>query len=424
MSDFSPEQLEAISKLLQELPKATETLSQLASAAGGAASSLSGVDLDPLQQASRLASKEAVATAAAIKSLGRAAGQYTDAFLSAEKGTGKYSGALESAGDALGAFAVIAKGPLAKGALLAADALMKVGAASLKQNDILIDTFRHLSNLGNIDSSGTKRVLDMIHTMGGTTKDVAAFKEVLSSINPYLVAFGGNLNKGSDEYTKMMQGILAPSAEMEYQFKNLGLSTEQLVKFSGDYLINQTRLGMSQNKSSTQLSKSFLDLVTVTTELANLTGTSRDAQMEKLAENQRDVRWRMHLAGLSEEQRAVEMKALQAAQAHSKDMGELYKDQAASEGAVTSQKTAMLRVQMGDVFGNLNKAAKDNMNNSAGFVNASAAAIQKMEQTRGRYVNNFQKGFILPAENLGQLAISTDSLDENMKGLNYSQKDW
>lgn len=417
MSDFSPEQLaaltEAITKLNDAVNPAQQSLLNFGNAASGAASAMTGVNLDPLSKAAKQASIEASTTAKAVNLLGKAAGQYTDAFLSAKNGTGKYAESVSSAGDAIQTFGA-ALGPVGKAATLAAGALFKLAASSLKQNDTLISAYRTMSNIGNIDMTGTQGTLDLMNQMGASTKNVEYFLNVMKDIAPEMTAFGGSVSQGSKKFAEM--GVALTRTDLEYKFKELGLSTEDMVKYSGQYVNDQTKYGMAQGKSTGQLTAGFLKLMQVSTDLADITGQSRDAQMEQMAVNQRDARWKMHLLQVGPVQAAKDEEMLRSAQAVSKGAGELLKDQMSSLGGVTSQQTAMLRNQYGSLYDMSRQAqqtaAKNGTEASGEFLKLMKGNVGQMTRFRQSISGS---GFIPVAESLENLAAGVDTMDAELK---------
>lgn len=415
MNEFSPEQLQALSeavgKLSEALNPAHTNIVNLSNAAAGAASKLSGVNLNPLQQAAAQAAKEASGSAAALKLLGASASQYSKAFMSGTKGTGKYSDAVSTAGDAVQAFG-LTLGPLGKAATLAAGALFKLAASSLKQNDALISAYQKFSDFGAIDAAGTEGIKDLTHKFGVTAENMGNLQAVLASISPTMTAFGGSVKGGIDRFAELNKDILYDKQGTELVLKKMGLSTEQITEYAGKFVVDQTKYGLSQGKSTNQLKESFVDLMKVTTELADITGQSRDAQLKQFEENQRDVRWRMHLAGLSEKERKEQEVALVGWQAISKGAGELYKDLKTSGGAVTSQYTAMQR----NIYGNILQTTQNELAKGGDMGMAMARAFKQSGQTMENFLKTFQGGkFTLPTEALQALGIGADTLDGQQK---------
>lgn len=418
MSDFSPEQLQALSdaigKLNDTLNPTAQGLANLGSSAAGAASSLSGVNLNPLQKAAASAALEATSSTKAIKLLGDSASAYSKAFLSGQKGTGKYAEAVSSAGDAIETFGK-RFGPLGQAAAMAAGALFKLAASSLKQNDALISTYQKFSDFGAIDEKGTASIKDLTHKFGVTAETMGNLHAVLAGIAPDMVAFGGSVKGGIDKFANFNKELLFDKQGTELVLKKMGLSTEQITEYAGKFVVDQTKYGIAQGKSVYQLKDSFVDLMKVTTELADITGTSRDAQMKQLEENQRDVRWRMYLAGLDPKEAAMKEKLLLSYQALSKGAGELYKDQMASGGAVTSQYTAMQR----NIYGNLQdqgKVVEEQVKQGKDFGLAMAEQFKRSGMSMEQFLGRFMGGkFTLPTEALQALGIGTDTLNAKQK---------
>lgn len=407
MIELAPELLEALSGAFSKLEGSSSALSE---GMTSAAHDLSGVKLDDLQKAVKQARIAHENTSAAIDKTASAADQMTQAFMSSTKGTGKYASSLETFA---GSLEDLGKnlGVAGQAAVMATAGLLKLAASSLKQNDALLGAYRTLSNFGNIDSTGTEGVMNMMHEMGATTEDVGFFLDTMREVAPAMTAFGGSVNAGSKKFSDMIMSITQGSSELEERFRAIGLNTEDISKYAGLFVKDQTAYGIAQGKSVADLRLKFTSLMEVTSELAELTGQSRDAQMEALQQNQRDARWRLHMMSLDPKEAEAQEKMVMAASAVSKQYGELLKDQYATSGEVTSQQTAMTRMMSGDLYQMAKQAGLRAAKNGTDATTELLLMMKQQVPETKKYLGQLSsKGFTPLTDTLNDLSISADNL--------------
>ena len=278
-------------------------------------------------------------------------------ILSTDRGTGKYASSVQTATDAVGdiasKFGVL--GAVAGGLI---KVLGGLAAASLKQNDALIKSYRSLSEFGNMDfGDGVEKLKNNLASLGTTAESSAYIAQLIGKLAPDLVAFGGSVTKGKDELFKLSSGLL--NNKFEDQLKNLGYTTEQTTEISGRYVAQLAKVGATQGKSTDQLRKSSFDYMVVLQQLSDLTGQSRDALQAQIDEQNRDVAYRAYLRTLSAEDRAASMSAIQAITAFGgKSMGDAAKEMAELGGGVRTAKSAMMQMYNPDLFNMYQQAMK------------------------------------------------------------------
>jgi hypothetical protein len=325
MANFNASDLE---ELLSFVGKAAKTLNELDQAAAA-------TEAGQKKFQARLK-----ATSEFIDKLGTAA-------FSAEHNTGKYASSVTDVTDGLGGM-LQKLGPLG----FAVGTLTKIfgglAAASLKQNDGLIKTYRTLSQFGSIELNGVDRLQENLADIGTTFENVQYFTQTLGEVAPDLVAFKGSVTAGKDAMVDVTHALL--NGDLENSLKNIGFTTEQIFEFSTKFTASQAKIGATQGKSTEQLTKSAFNYMVVLTELADLTGQSRDSLQKQLEEQQRDVSYRAYLNTLSKEEKAATEQAVLAMGAMNKGYGEAAREMLALRGGVRSEQGALIQMQFPGLF--------------------------------------------------------------------------
>lgn len=332
MAEFSSEQIEQLANSLNKQREATD-------------------DLTKIEKEAEAQVKKNVA---ALKEFQSYMKNFGAVMTSADRGTAKYGSVVTGATDAMGNL-LMKLGPLGIAAGLLAKAFGGLAAASLKQNEALVKSYRSLSEIGAIDSSGVEGLLANLYKVGATSEDLDNFQRVVKSIAPDLAIMGGTVAKGMNSISNMTQTIL-DDRTLTRSLKNFGYTTEQIMETGSRYVATQARNGSMQGKSNSDLAKSAGDYMKVLAELTMITGASRDEGQKALEEQQRDVRFRAYLAKIEDprirERTSTSMIALAL---QNKSAADTIKDQMMTNGGVTSRATAQFAGYMGDSYRQVQK---------------------------------------------------------------------
>ena len=268
-------------------------------------------------------------------------------LISTERGTSKYAGAITGATDAAAGVAN-QFGLLGITAGYVIKALGGLAAASLKQNDALIKTFRTLSDFGKIDFDPQFANLnDQLLRLGYTAETSQEFGNVLKNIAPELAMFGGTVTKGSEMFVDAGEQL---TTTFQKELYNLGYTNEQILQYAGSSIArnikNQTLLDKTTGGIATQ---SFGYLKTLT-ELTALTGASRDQAEEAAKAQQLEIGWRLKLAELPPGEQTKLRESMQMLLLTNKDMAMAIMDQIVNDGAVTTQNSARQMNIVGDSY--------------------------------------------------------------------------
>lgn len=198
--------------------------------------------------------------------------QFRDALMSTERTLGKYSGALDSAGDAaidLGknfGLAGVAAG-------VAVKAFTSLASAGLKQADAQLKATDALAKVGATGTLTTRQVLDMGQAAGLTSKNLELFTKPIQSMGPALISLGGNTAQATKEFAEMT----AVTKQQRQEFQRLGINQEELIQSQADYIKLQQASGaqITDNmKKDGRLRQASLEYTENLLKLSAITGKS------------------------------------------------------------------------------------------------------------------------------------------------------
>lgn len=279
--------------------------------------------------------------------------------VSTEQGMTKYGKSITTATDAVGDIAS-EFGILGKAVGFLIKQIGGMAAASLKQQDALMKSYRTLSDFGAIDSSGLKGVLDNMLAMGANTEQMENFHKVLKDMAPDLMTFGGSVANGAKEFGKVTKSLLG--GKLEDQMKQLGYSTEEMVKYSGQYIAMQSRSGSLTTKNAGELATKSADYMKTLTELTMYTGQQRDAAQKVFEDQQRDIAFRVKMREMQEAGQGKDAERMATMIAtvslKNKDLGDMLREQFANDGGMVTGKMAQLAGQFPDMYRQMEQASK------------------------------------------------------------------
>jgi len=219
--------------------------------------------------------------------------------VSADSGVGKYGQGIMTATDTIGNFAA-KMGPL--GAVVGEVIKMFGGlaAAGLQQNDELIRNFQSIRDFGVIFdgtadglANGISGLLDIKNDLGGTNENLVYFGSVLKNIAPDLAGFGGSISQGATNFAKVTGQLFKEANFLD--LTNLGYTQQDIIKFGGEFISNQTKYGKIESNNISDTTKRTKDYLETLSELNQLTGMSRDEAAKKMQEQQAALEFQLYL---------------------------------------------------------------------------------------------------------------------------------
>lgn len=333
-------------------------------------------------------------------------------LISTERGTSKYAGAITGATDAAAGVAS-QFGLLGITAGYVIKALGGLAAASLKQNDALIKTYRTLSDFGKIDFDPQFANLnDQLLRLGYTAETSQEFGNVLKAIAPELAMFGGTVSKGAETFIDAGTEL---TTRFQKELYNLGYTNEQILQYAGSSIArnikNQTLLDKTTNGIANQ---SFGYLKTLT-ELTALTGASRDQAEEAAKAQQLELGWRLHIAEVAKnapEEAKKLQESMQLQLLTNKDMAMTVMDQIVNNGAITTQNSARNLNLVGDTYLRTIEMSKRQGSDSVG---ETAAILNSRLSAMDSFIAQFSATGKISADAARELGLNVGLLDSRAR---------
>ena len=287
----------------EDYRKLTQSMSELAAAMNNGSRS-HGDYADAQNEAGNKIKRSGEETKAALKQfseqIGESALSYGKALVTGGEGTAKFGPAIEGAGNA--AFNLGKSFGLIGGVI---GGIIKIfgglASASLKQNDVMMKSYRDLSEMGSV--SGTlEKVMSDFNKVGLTSEEAEKFGNMLRKVTPELSVFGGSVSLGKDKLVGVISGMIGPGNQIERSMARIGYGAEEMRDATADYIAKQSRLGLSQGKTEKELRDGSVKYMTTLRELQELTGMSRDEAQKAIDASRNNAKYAMTLANMNEKE--------------------------------------------------------------------------------------------------------------------------
>jgi hypothetical protein len=150
--------------------------------------------------------------------------------------------------------------------------------------DDTISSFRQLSGSGVSFGEGIFEFRRMAAEAG---LSLETFTNTVVSNTQNLALLSGNINQGVRQFSAVSKII---SKDFRPSLMNLGYNMDEIAQFTGDYLVQQAKLGRVQNRDAGQLAKGTNNYLLQLDKLARITGKTREEASRQLAEQLQDTR--------------------------------------------------------------------------------------------------------------------------------------
>jgi hypothetical protein len=373
------------------------------------AKSLSDADreLDDFAMAAKDSASIAKKNAAALEAFGGYLGKLGKTVVSNEQGSAKYGAAITGATDTVGDF-VGSMGIAGKVIGFFIKQIGGLAAASLKQNDALIKSYRTLSDFGAIDSSGVKGVLDNLLKMGGNSENVENFQRVMKDIAPDMTAFGGTVASGAKKFADTTNVLL--TGPLQNSLTQLGYSTDDIVKYSGQFVAMNSKNGMLTGKSTGEVAAQSAAYMKTLSELTMLTGASRDEAAKVMQQQQTELGFRLKMNEIArtDPERAKRLsESIAAVTMTNKDLGSMAMEQIVNDGGVVTEKSAQLMSQFPDLAKQIDEVSRGSGDVALGTMNVLKSQVPNLE----RIIEQFGATGKISAEGAQALGLNVETLN-------------
>jgi hypothetical protein len=235
---------------------------------------------------------------AAVTDLARSVGDVASAMYRGEKGASAFNKSIDSFGSALqgaGVALALLGGPIGivVGVVTAlTGTLLKTTKVFNEQSDALYKGFQDISRAGGAASDGLLGLGQDSRKMGLGFQELDKFVSLISANSKDLVLWSGSVVEGR----KNLANLSAEMAPMRQAFMNAGMTQEELNEATAGYIRLQSRLGLTQNRSMTELAHSTQQYLLQQDALTKLTGLTRKEQEDAREEVRSQERFAAVLA--------------------------------------------------------------------------------------------------------------------------------
>lgn len=230
--------------------------------------SLTTDELRRLSQATGMSSQRLTQFSNDLRAQGRAANQQLTSFAvnlgSASKSVGSFETGLDAVISTMSGLASIVPvvGTQLSGSIQLLGNLIK-GTAS---------AFTDLANVGALTADGMKGIQDQFIKSGMT---LDGFKAVVTANSATLAKFGGTVGQGADQFSSIVGRIAMDYDGVGMDLRRLGIMTDAIGESTAAFVEQQTRLGLSQRKSSAALTQGAVQFTKEMDLLQKVTGMTR-----------------------------------------------------------------------------------------------------------------------------------------------------
>jgi hypothetical protein len=222
-----------------------------------------------------------------IKSLGKAAVDYTKEMYKGEQGAKAFNNSIDGVTEALGALALILL-PLrgislvTKAAVAGLYALGKATKLAGEQSDKLYKSYQDLSRAGAATAGGMTEVFENMQKFGYGLEELDQMAQLVKANSKELGLFLGTVGQGVRVVADTAESIQRSGIQRE--FLNMGMKVDDINKGIAGYIVQQGRLGKLQGQTQAELNAGARAYVKEMEILTRLTGQSREEMEQQRAQ--------------------------------------------------------------------------------------------------------------------------------------------
>lgn len=238
--------------------------------------------------------------AEAVISLGKAVGQAASSMYQGKKGAAAFNDSVDSMADAAKAASVallLLGGPLGMLAAAVTASIAALGSytkAANEMSDKLYKGYQGLAESGAAASDGMTGLFEDAKKLGISMNEISDYTELIAANSKDLALFSGTVFEGRKKFADMGKSM----EKYREGLMNAGLSQTQINEGQMAYLRLQSRVGLSQNKTTTELADGARKYLLEMDALSKVTGESRKAMEDQIEAARSEERFAARLAEL------------------------------------------------------------------------------------------------------------------------------
>ena len=186
--------------------------------------------------------------------------------------------------------------PLVGGAAKAlADGVGQAAKFVLDQLDTMAKNYQTLGDASAGAADGVDGLMRQFNQMGNYS--LPAFTKAVKANTLGLAAFQGSASAGAEQLSKVA-GVLT-TGQTAQQFLKLGMSLDAVGDATTAYLSDSARYGITQGRTTEELTKKTQNYIEEVDKIARLTGQTRETQQKEAQKSLVDARFRAKLADMT-----------------------------------------------------------------------------------------------------------------------------
>jgi len=292
--------------------------------------------------------------ATAAIDVGRAMGQAASAMYQGKKGAAAFNDSIDTLTSAAKAAAIglaLLGGPLG---LLAAAVVTGIAAfgeyakAANEMSEKLYKGYQGLAESGAAAADGMDGLFEDAKKLGLSMNDLGQYTSLIAANSKDLALFSGTVYQGRQAFADVAEGM----DKFKLGLMNTGLTQEQINAGAMSYLKLQTRIGLSQNKTTQQLADGANKYLLEMDALSKVTGESRKSMEDAMESARSEQRFRAKLDAMRASGNKTEIAAADELEkanivlsSQSKETGQAFRDiqsglittEAAQKGYISTQ---------------------------------------------------------------------------------------
>lgn len=358
---------------------------------------------------------------ASLKSLGSSILGVAVAMKDGQQGASVYNNSINSAADAIDAFAS-KFGFLGKilGTLITAGARYAVEVN--KQSDALFDSYKKLSSSGLADAGGMTAIFDNMQKFGYGIEQLGDMTALLKANSKELAAFGGTAASGTKAFAEAAGQI--QHSDIGKSLQMLGKTPDEINKGMALFVKQQQQSGMSAANINQNLAQKSAEYVKQLDVLSKLTGDDAAKLQEKLDAAMAEDAFNQTIYELKKKAAAGDAEAGRLAgeyeNAARRLTGEALKEfQQGVGGDISAMGKTLMAA--GDAVGMIGKSSFT----ASGYIDKLAKGVTQQRDTMGGLHNlNAGRDFMFAAKEMSEIQSRyTDTTAQSQEDLAKAQQE-
>lgn len=249
----------------------------------------------------------------AVSSLGKAMGSAASAMFQGKKGAGAFNDSVDSMADAAKAASVallLLGGPLGLVAAAVTASIAALGSytkAANNMSDQLHKGYQGLAESGAAASDGMTGLFEDAKKLGISMSEISDYTGLIAANANSLALFSGTVFEGRKQFADMGKNM----EKFREGLMNAGLSQTEINEGQMAYLRLQSRVGLSQNKTTKDLADGANKYLLEMDGLSKITGETRKGMEDQMEAARSEERFAAKLQELRSQDRVDEAKELE-----------------------------------------------------------------------------------------------------------------